>query len=67
MRLHLIKLRLLQSRPMRRWLAVRSRCARWLYGTPTKLLEVLNALMLLTWAGTPGVRDVIAKMTRGPE
>jgi len=39
----------------------------WLYGTPTKLLEVLNALMLLTWAGTPGVRDVIAKMTRGPE
>lgn len=58
----------LASAPMRRWLAVRSRCARWLYGgTPTKLLEVLNALMLLTWAGTPGVRDVIAKMTRGPE
>lgn len=52
---------LLASAPMRRWLAVRSRCAR------SKLLEVLNALMLLTWAGTPGVRDVIAKMTRGPE
>lgn len=58
---------LIASAPMRRWLAVRSRCARWLCGTPTKLLEVLNALMLLTWAGTPGVRDVIAKMTRGPE
>lgn len=42
---------LIASAPMRRWLAVRSRCARWLYGTPTKLLEVLNALMLLTWAG----------------
>ncbi len=67
MRLHLIKLRLLQSRPVRRWMQLRARAARWLYGTPTKLLEVLNALMLLTWAGTPGVRDVIAKMTRGPE
>ncbi len=67
MRLHLIKLRLLQSRPVRRWMQLRARAARWLYGTPTKLLEVLNALMLLTWVGTPGVRDVIAKMTRGPE
>ena len=52
MTLHLIKLRLLQSRPVRRWMQLRARAARWLFGTPTTVLEVLNAGMLLTWAGT---------------
>ena len=46
-----VELRLLQSRPARRWLSLRARAARWLFGTPTTVLEVLNAAMLLTWAG----------------
>ena len=50
MTLHLIKLRLLQSRPVRRWCTLRARAARWLFGTPTTVLEVLNAGMLLVWA-----------------
>ena len=50
MRLHLLRLRLAQSRPVRRWLQLRARCARWLFGTPTTVLEVLNAGLLLTWA-----------------
>lgn len=51
MTVHLLKLRLLQSRPVRRWLQLRARAARWLFGTPTTVLEVLNAGMLLIWAG----------------
>ena len=50
MRLRLLELRLLQSRPVRRWCALRARAARWLFGTPTTVLEVLNAGMLLVWA-----------------
>lgn len=50
MTLHLLRLRLAQSRPVRRWCALRARAARWLFGTPTTVLEVLNAGMLLVWA-----------------
>ena len=50
MTLHLLKLRLLQSRPVRRWLSIRARAARWLFGTPTTVLEVLNACMLAIWS-----------------
>jgi len=50
MSLHLLHLRLLQSRPVRRWLSIRARAARWLFGTPTTVLEVLNAGLLLVWA-----------------
>ena len=50
MTVHLLKLRLLQSRPVRRWCTLRARAARWLFGTPTTVLEVLNAGMLLVWA-----------------
>lgn len=50
MSLRLLHLRLLQSRPVRRWCALRARVARWLFGTPTTVLEVLNAGLLLTWA-----------------
>ena len=50
MSLRLLHLRLLQSRPVRRWCALRARAARWLFGTPTTVLEVLNAGLLLTWA-----------------
>lgn len=32
-----------------RYLAVRSRFRRWLFGTPTRILEVLNTTMLLAW------------------
>ena len=38
MRLHLIELRLLQSRPVRRWCTLRARAARWLFGTPTTVV-----------------------------
>lgn len=48
---YLLRLRLMQSRPVRRWMQLRARAARWLFGTPTTVLEVLNAGMLLTWAG----------------
>ena len=47
MSLRILRLRLLQSRPVRRWCALRARAARWLFGTPTTVLEVLNAGMLL--------------------
>lgn len=47
---YLLKLRLLQTRPVRRWLSLRARVARWLFGTPTTVLEVLNAGLLLVWA-----------------
>lgn len=50
MRLHFLRLRLLQSRPVRRWMQLRARAARWLFGMPTTVLEVLNAGMLLVWA-----------------
>ncbi len=50
MTLHLLHLRLLQSRPVRRWMQLRARAARWLFGTPTTVLEVLNAGLLLVWA-----------------
>ena len=50
MRLHLLRLRIMQSRPVRRWCALRARVARWLFGTPTTVLEVLNAGLLLVWA-----------------
>ena len=50
MTLQLLRLRLLQSRPVRRWCTLRARAARWLFGTPTTVLEVLNAGMLLVWA-----------------
>ena len=50
MTLHLLRLRLAQSRPVRRWLSIRARAAKWLFGTPTTVLEVLNAGMLLVWA-----------------
>ncbi len=50
MTLHLLRLHLMQSRPVRRWCALRARAARWLFGTPTTVLEVLNAGLLLTWA-----------------
>lgn len=50
MRLHLLRLRIMQSRPVRSWCALRARAARWLFGTPTTVLEVLNAGLLLTWA-----------------
>ena len=50
MRLHLLRLRLAQSRPVRRWMQLRARAAKWLFGTPTTVLEVLNAGLLLTWA-----------------
>ena len=50
MTLHLLRLRLAQSRPVRRWLSIRARAAKWLFGTPTTVLEVLNAGLLLTWA-----------------
>lgn len=50
MSLRLLHLRLLQSRPVRRWLSIRARAARWLFGTPTTVLEVLNAGLLLVWA-----------------
>lgn len=43
--------RLLASAPVRRWCALRTRSARWLFGTPTTVLEVLNATLLLVWAG----------------
>ena len=50
MTLHILRLHLLQSRPVRRWMQLRARAARWLFGTPTTVLEVLNAGLLLTWA-----------------
>jgi len=50
MTLHLLRLRLAQSRPVRRWCVLRARVAKWLFGTPTTVLEVLNAGMLLVWA-----------------
>ncbi len=50
MTLHLLRLHLMQSRPVRRWCALRARAASWLFGTPTTVLEVLNAGLLLTWA-----------------
>ena len=50
MTLHLLRLHLMQSRPVRRWCALRARAARWLFGTPTTVLEVLNAGLLLTRA-----------------
>ena len=50
MSLRILRLRLLQSRPVRRWMQLRARAARWLFGTPTTVLEVLNAGMLLVWA-----------------
>ena len=50
MTLHLLRLHLMQSRPVRRWCALRARVARWLFGTPTTVLEVLNAGLLLVWA-----------------
>ena len=50
MRLHLLRLRLAQSRPVRRWMQLRARAAKWLFGTPTTVLEVLNAGLLLIWA-----------------
>lgn len=40
----------LASTPMRRIACVRTRFYAWLFGTPTKLLEAMNALMLLSWA-----------------
>lgn len=42
---------ILASAPVRRWLDLRARAARWLFGTPTSVLEVLNASLLLVWAG----------------
>ena len=48
MSLRILRLRLLQSRPVRRWCTLRARAARWLFGTPTTVLEVLNAGLLLT-------------------
>lgn len=50
MNLLLLYQRLLYSRPVRRWCILRARAARWLFGTPTTVLEVLNAGMLLVWA-----------------
>ena len=41
---------ILASAPVRRWLDLRARAARWLFGTPTSVLEVLNASLLLVWA-----------------
>ncbi len=49
-RIALLQLRVLQSRPVKRWLAIRARAAKWLFGTPTTVLEVLNAGLLLIWA-----------------
>ena len=49
-RIALLHLRLMQSRPVKRWLALRARAAKWLFGTPTTVLEVLNAGLLLVWA-----------------
>ena len=49
-RIALLQLRVLQSRPVKRWLALRARAAKWLFGTPTTVLEVLNAGLLLIWA-----------------
>lgn len=51
MSLLLLRLRLLHSRPVRRWCTLRARVARWLFGAPTTVLEVLNAGILLVWAG----------------
>ena len=42
---------ILASAPVRRWIDLRARAARWLFGTPTTVLEVLNASLLLVWAG----------------
>ena len=50
-RLHLLRLRLAHSRPVKRWCVLRAKAARWLFGTPTTVLEVLNSGMLLIWAG----------------
>ena len=50
-RLYLLRLRLAHTRPVKRWCVLRAKVARWLFGTPTTVLEVLNAGMLLIWAG----------------
>lgn len=40
----------LASAPVRRLTCLRARFFDWLFGTPTKVLEALNASMLLSWA-----------------
>lgn len=43
--------RLLATAAAQRYIRWRARFYRWLFGTPTTVLEAMNAVMLLSWAG----------------
>ncbi len=43
--------RLLATAAAQRYIRWRARFYRWLFGTPTTVLEAMNTLLLLSWAG----------------
>ena len=64
MSLRILRLRLLQSRPVRRWCTLRARAARWLFGTVTAIADGVATVQLPGGAtirarGQAAVADVV--------